>query len=59
MLNVIMIIGTISMLIFAVNTRATLLLNNVLFVIGGVMCAATVSSTYLYVGRFIGGTAVG
>ena len=46
-------------MLILLSRRATLLLNNVLFVIGGVMCAATVSSTYLYVGRFIGGTAVG
>ncbi|CAM9919323.1 unnamed protein product [Pylaiella littoralis] len=43
----------------ALGRRATLLYNNVLFIAGGLLCASAVSSTGLFVGRFLGGMAVG
>lgn len=39
--------------------RATLLLNNFLFIVGGVLCAVAVNPSGLYLGRFLGGMAVG
>lgn len=43
----------------AVHERATLLYNNALFIAGGLLCAMATGSTGLYVGRFLGGMAVG
>lgn len=39
--------------------RATLLYNNALFILGGVLCAMATGPSGLFIGRFLGGMAVG
>ncbi|CAM9723314.1 unnamed protein product, partial [Hapterophycus canaliculatus] len=43
----------------ALGRRATLLYNNALFIVGGVLCAMAMGSSGLFIGRFLGGMAVG